>query len=101
MPIFWSIVTVLGSGAVLYGFIKVLMHFTPVSMDFDFHAEDCWYCVDENGKPQGWLELFNDVEYQGKIGYWPATRINGNVIPCPVCGGNRVVTESDHYVREQ
>jgi hypothetical protein len=47
---------------------------------------DCWYCMDENGKSQGWLELFNSAEHQGKTGYWPATRINGNVIACPACG---------------
>jgi hypothetical protein len=60
---------------------------------------DCYYCRDENGKSQGWLELFNDAEYQGKVGYHPATRINGNVIACPVCGATGKVAESEEAER--
>jgi DNA-directed RNA polymerase subunit RPC12/RpoP len=71
-----------------------LLNFTLVSENYNYDQVNCDYCQDENGKSQGWLELFNWAEDQGKTGYLPATRINGNVIACPKCGGQKMISQS-------
>ena len=83
---------VIGSAISLAAYFQ-LKRFIVVSQDPNYQPVDCYYCVNAKGKPQGWLELFNSAEYQGRTGYVPATRINGNVIPCPVCGGRKTIHE--------